>query len=483
MTEIETNNELKSALTNIKQPTTLLDEKFQKKLIKLLIEDEKFSEEIFEMIHEEYFDGLLSRTLVHYITKYYHRYNLIPQYDTLVDIINDKEKDEKLKNHLVDFIGLIEEFKITDKQHVKDFTRNFCRKQALKKGLLRAAENWEKGNYEDIYKDVTDALNACELKNIGFNFFDDIDKILNKEIRNPVPFIDGLDSEIQGGLAGGELGVIVAPTGGGKSMLLVKGACTSLAAGKNVLYYSLELDFKAIGQRFASCFSEIKLADILHFPDVVKEKVKDFEKLGGKLEILDYGPGEASINTLRADLKRLGRKGFIPDVLYIDYADILKPITQYKEMRFVLKEIYEGLRALAKELGIPIWTACQAGRQSINEAKFDLSVISESLGKAQTADVILGLARTDEDKALHRATLMILKNRNGRDGFSKELFFNTSNLCIYVQAQDAMIGLSNITVENQIKQNSNRISLPKAPPSTASDFVDDEPLASYDDYS
>jgi len=77
---------------------------------------------------------------------------------------------------------------------------------------------------------------------------------------------------------------------------------------------------------------------------------------------------------------------------------------------------------------------------AINESKFDLKVISESLGKAQTADVILGLGRSDDDKASKKAQLMVLKNRNGEDGYTVPLDFDTSDIQISVSLQDSHMG-------------------------------------------
>ena len=128
---------------------------------------------------------------------------------------------------------------------------------------------------------------------------------------------------------------------------------------------------------------------------------KYIKNKGGQLFIKEFPTGTASVNTLRAHLQSLQRDhGIKPDVLFVDYADIMKSTSEYSERRYNLTSIYETLRAMAMELDIPIWTATQANREAINSPKFDLRVISESLGKAQTADLILGIGRTEEDKAV-----------------------------------------------------------------------------------
>lgn len=449
------NNDISKIVNNIKQPNTLLDEKFQKKVIKIFIEDTDFSNQVVDMLLAEYFDGIHANVLMKHILGYFHKYNAIPSYDTIQDIISDQEKDDTLRTHLTEFLTLTRDLKFADKQYVKDKTLNFCKKQSLKKGLLKAADAWEKENYEEIHKIITDSLSAGESKDAGHNYINDVEKRLLRDVRNPVGVLEGFNHQIAGGLAGGELGVVLAPTGGGKSMMLVKFGCQPLIEGKTVLYYSLELAERVIANRFDACLTGIKLAEILQFPQAIKEKVQEIHQMGGKLIIKEFPTGAASVQTIRSHIKILERDNIKPDIVFIDYADIMKPTENFKEKRFALTSIYESIRALAMELQIPFWTASQAGREALNESRFDLRVISESLGKAQTADVILGLGRSDEDKLARKAFLLVLKNRNGADGYSVELYFDTTNIDIYVQDQDKNVGLNGIVngIEDQIRQN------------------------------
>lgn len=455
----ENNNEIKSSISNIKDKNILLDEKFQVKLIKLIIEDERFSEQILEMIKPDYFDSVLTKIILKYIIDYFLKYNLIPEYDTLNSILKEKESDLLLREKLIDLLIALKEQNITDKSYIKDTAIDFCRKQSLKKGLLEAADMWERGDYDSIQKIITDSLRLGELKDLGHNYLDDIEKRLIKQFRKPVPCLEVLDEKIGGGLSGGELGVILSPTGGGKSMMLVKFASTALQLGKTVVYYSLELAEKVIGNRFDACINNMYLRNILDNPDAIREKIEELKKLGGNLIIKEFPTGSASINTISNHIKMLERDGIVVEEIFVDYADIMKPLASFAEKRHSLTQIYESLRALSMELNIPIWTASQAGRSAINSARFDLSVISESLGKAQTADVILGLARTDENKRENKAQLLVLKNRNGSDGYEIPLNFDTSKVNIEVDIALAgnFYGVQNLGISNHAKEIENSV--------------------------
>src|ERR1035437_3007278 len=145
------NGEIKSAIKNVNQPLTLLDLNFQKKLIKVIVDDKQgeFSTQIIDILKPDYFDGLHIKTIIRYIIDYVTKYNIIPEFQTVKDIVNEKEAEGVLKDNILELIRIIEEQKITDKLNVKDIALNFCRKQSLKQGLIEAVDNWEKGDYEN----------------------------------------------------------------------------------------------------------------------------------------------------------------------------------------------------------------------------------------------------------------------------------------------------------------------------------------------
>ncbi len=433
----------------------LLDDKFQKKLIKVLIEDNRFANDIIDIIKIDFFEGLFPITIIKYILDYFERFGNVPNYDTLEDIIRINETDEPTKTHLLEFIKITKEYKLVDKNHVINYTIDFCRKQSLKRGLEKASQEIDNLNYDGILKIINDSIKVGSGKELGHNYLKDVEKRLVKAVRSPVPFLNGFDEKISGGLAPGELGIILAATGGGKSMMLVKGASTAMLNGKTIFYYTMELAETIIANRFDSCFTGHKLNAILNYPQSIRQKAQEIEMVGGNLVIKEFPTGTATVNSLRSHIKQQERDGLIPDEIFVDYADIMKPTATFQEKRFALTNIYEGLRALAMELSVPIWTASQASRAAINESKFDLKVISESLGKAQTADVILGLGRSDDDKSHRRAQLIVLKNRNGEDGYSIPLHFDTSNIDIYLSQAEIHTGVEGLgdTIENAIRQN------------------------------
>ncbi len=420
---------------------------FQTKLIKIFLEDESFSQQIADILHAKYFDNIHHKILFQHIIKYINKYNLLPNYETLKSVIKYKEIGIQ-QEHLVELVDIISKYKHNDRKFVEEISLEFCKKQSLKKGLLKAAKAWEIEDYDNISVIIGESLKLGEPKSSGHNYLVDVEKRLIIENRNPVTAMEGLNEIIGGGLSGGELAILLAPTGGGKSMGLVKLASNAILDGKKAIYYSLEMKEEKIGHRFDAALNNIPLKYVTEYVDKIRETSEYIKNKGGDLFIKEFPTGTASVNTLRAHLQALEREhGIKPDVIFVDYADIMKSTSEYSERRYNLTSIYECLRALAMEINIPIWTATQANRDAINSPKFDLKVISESLGKAQTADLILGLGRTEEDKMEKKAKMMILKNRNGEDGFTIDLHFDTSNLDIRVlqDINQSRLGISNIS--------------------------------------
>lgn len=432
------------------------DVDYQNRFLNLFLTDKDgFPERIVDIIQVDYFDSY-QKILLNYEIEFFNKYREIARFDTLRDIVRMKEKDLS-RDHLLGLVDKIEQIKLENTKHLKDSVYLFFKERSVKNCLFDLVIDWKKHNYESMKVKLENALKAGEPKETGHNYLRDIEKRLERDFRSPISAMDELDKHIGGGLAGGEMGIVLAPPGGGKSMALVKFACSALLAGKKVVYYTLELSEKVVGQRFDACLNQIMIKDVWEFPDVIRETAVDIYKKGGELVIKEFPTGQATVNTLMAHLRTLQtNNNFVPDIIFIDYADIMKPLANYTEKRHSLTSIYEGIRGIAVEMGIPIWTASQTNRAGMNKDKFGLDVIGEAIGKAATADLVIGIGRPDEVKNMHEATIGILKNRNGADGFYLPAIFDTRKIFIKLlppQPSAVLIGGKNKNSTNKKIEN------------------------------
>lgn len=199
----------------------------------------------------------------------------------------------------------------------------------------------------------------------------------------------------------------------------------ALREGKDVVHYTFELSESAVGRRYDSNLCDIDSNEIIDNKEQIIKKYGETSGLG-RLIIKEFPTNSASIFTLRSHIERLELKGFRPDMIIIDYADIMRSTRQYDSLRHELKLIYEELRGFANEKRLPIWSASQSNKEGSSADVVDLSNMSEAYGKAMVADVVVSISRKAHEKAGGFGRLFVAKNRAGRDGLLFPIRIDTS---------------------------------------------------------
>ena len=212
------------------------------------------------------------------------------------------------------------------------------------------------------------------------------------------------------------------------SHMLVNFGAWALRKGKNVLHYTFELSETKVGIRYDSNLCNIPSNDVISNKELIQETY-DKMKLG-RLIIKEYPSGSASIVTLRAHIEKLLMRSFKPHLILIDYADIMRSSRSYDSMRHELALIYVELRNLSQELGVPIWTASQANRDSANADIVGLENMAEAYGKAMVADVVISLSRKAKEKSTGFGRMFVAKNRAGKDGLLFHIKMDTARSLI-----------------------------------------------------
>jgi len=389
---------------------------FQESVARLMMEDRPFCDQITEVLELEFFDSAYLRAFVEIITNYREKYGQHPHFATLHTEIKkgNKNYDGAVNKQLRDFLVRIQSDDVADKAYIKDQAIDFCKKQCLKKAILESANLVKKGDYDSITKIINEALSKGNDQNFGHDWFMDIDNRYVKKSRKEITTgWQRIDEITKGGIGAKELAVVIAPTGAGKSMVLVHLGAEALKLGKKVVHYTLELADTVVGIRYDSCLSKVNLRDIMDSKDIVKEKIQD---VSGKLIIKEYPTKSASTKSIKNHLEKLKKQNILPDVVIVDYADLLRPVSSTAEKRHDLEGIYEELRGLATEFECAFITASQTNRGGLNAEVITMESISEAFNKCFVADFIFSLSRTPQDKQANSGRIFIAKNRNGPDG-------------------------------------------------------------------
>jgi len=389
---------------------------FQEGLAALILEDRAFCDQIQEVLETEYFELKYLQVFVDKIFSYKEKYNVHPTSKILTTILRIELDDETdaVKKQTRDFFARIYNTEIKDAEFVKNTALDFCRKQVLKSAMIQSVSLLKSSSFDEIAKVINDALKLGNDSNFGYDYIQDFEKRFEVKARDPIATgWDEIDALLQGGLGNGELGVVIAPTGAGKSMALVHLGTQAMKAGKTVVHYTLELQDTSIGIRYDSCLTGVGLTELHSFKEMIYEKVQEIK---GKLIIKEYPTKSATTQTIKAHLEKLKQKDINVDMILVDYGDLLKPVITTREKRHDLESIYEELRAIAQEQKCPVWTASQTNRSGLNAEVITMEAISEAYSKCFVADFIFSVSRTIDDKVNDTGRLFVAKNRFGPDG-------------------------------------------------------------------
>lgn len=437
-----------------------LGSSFQQSLIKSIIEEKKFGENIIHVIESKYFDNNSFKYIMENLKELYNTYNTIPDYNTLAQkIMSEHGSKDAGKIHIDTLENIKDSTQNTD--FVKDVAMNFCKQQNLRKELKTVNTIIETGDFEEysrIEGIIQKALQVGVVTDEAQDIFHDISSALKKDFRHPIPTgINGVDNLLKGGLGIGELGVVLAPTGTGKTTLLTKFANTAFNHNFNVLQIVFEDNVDNIRRKHFTIWSGVSPDEQPDREREVTEKILDAnQRSNGFLKILKLPSAGVTVSEIKAKIRKMISDGFSIDLLIIDYVDCIVP----ERSGSIGGEEWKGdgnimrhLESMTDQFNIAIWVATQGNRESIASEVVTTNQMGGSIKKAQIGHVILSVGKTLEQKEHNLATLTLLKSRIGKDGVIwQNCTFNNEYLIIDTDSQNTLLGLE----EQKIQDNQAR---------------------------
>jgi archaellum biogenesis ATPase FlaH len=363
------------------------------------------------------------QTAAEFVTAYVDTYKVMPE----ASIVNAATKSDfnpvLLPKENYDW--LMDEFE------------QFSRHKGLERAIIESSDLLEAGDYGPVEKLIKDAIQISLNKDMGTDYFEDPRARLsalkdgNGQISTGWPSVD---KKLYGGFNRGELNIFCAGSGGGKSLFLANLGVNWAVQGLNVLYLTFELSERLVAMRLDSMTTGIPTREIFKSLDDVELKVKMMGKKSGSMQI-KYMPSGKNCNDIRSYLKEYQvKKGVKPDVLLIDYLDLMMPLSvKISPSDLFVKDKYvsEEIRNLAMETQCVTVTASQLNRSAVEEIEFNHSHISGGLSKIMTADNVIGILTNRQMKDRGEYQIHFMKTRSSSGvGQKINLGFNVDTLRI-----------------------------------------------------
>jgi replicative DNA helicase len=415
---------------------------FQLKLVKCFFEDQKYFSAIQDIVDQNMFSNEHLRRIVGFMKDRYNFNETVTTYFEMETIIRSKVSDAISVEQLLAHIEKIKEMDLSGMDLVEEESEKFFKQQNLTKAINKAQDIIKKGDFSNYYaiEDIVKkALEVNTKQDFGFRLFDNIESDLKEDYRSAIPTgAEKLDKALYGGLAKGELGVIVAPPGIGKSSTTT-GFAANAAITKNeynnyngykVLHFFFEDEEINIRRKYYGFVTDID-ACTLSLPDVRPIAIQklnedtDVRRMLRENVICErLSTGEVRASEIKNKIRQYIARGFKPDLIIIDYFECIKfeksdvGDSEWSKEGVTMRK----LESMAKEFNVAMWVPVQGTRDSIGAEIVGLMQAGGSVKKTQIAHVVITMGQTDEMKTQGRVNMFLGKFRAGR--IDKNKFLN-----------------------------------------------------------
>ena len=384
---------------------------------------------VYENFEDKWFKNEEKQDLFKIGKAYFKNYENVPSENTFKSILKNKKFESKYTELSKEYKNIISFNEISyDEKYIKEAIIKFTKNRSIYFTILEQVEEIEEtGEIGDCLSRFEKIVQLDLSDDLGIEYFENLENHCNELIsvddRQPFGY-EELDKYTYGGLPTHDacLFIIMAQPGLGKSQLMMNIAYNWVMNNKKVLMVSLEMSEDMYSRRMDGLFSDLNVNRLKENVGILKSRVKGVKSNlpNGSLRIKEFPTGTFTAGMLKQYLKKLkATKHWEPDIIFVDYLNIMKPNGGNPNMGLYEKcaRISEELRAISCILKVPIVSAIQANRSHAGGgyagADIDMSNVSESSGITATADALMALFQLEGERDLGRINLKILKNRLG----------------------------------------------------------------------
>jgi replicative DNA helicase len=403
-----------------------LEIKLEQTILRNLLTNEPYMRKVGAFLKPDYFEGVY-KSLFKEVMKFVAKYNKLPTVEAFKIELDegDRLNDEQYR-HALEILPNLFTYQEENLEWMLNATEKWCQDRAVFNAIMESISIID-GKHQTLSKNalpdiLSKALSVSFDTNIGHDYLENIDERFDfyhlDEERMPFD-LDYFNRITKGGLPNKTLNIALAGTGVGKSLFMCHCAGANMSQGKNVLYITMEMAEERIAERIDANLLNVPIDQLEHLSkDMFSQKIKNLaSNTVGKLIVKEYPTGQANASHFRALLNELKlKKGFVPDVIYIDYLNIcassrMKAMGGSINSYTYIKSIAEELRGLAVEFDVPIISATQTTRSGYSNDDVGLEDTSESFGLPATADFMFALISNEELANNGQILVKQLKNR------------------------------------------------------------------------
>lgn len=463
-----------------------LGHEFQMNLMWQILVEPDFGDKVVKDLAVEYFDDPILKKMFIIVSEYFHEYGRVPnlQNQTIQIALNKNKSSNIIEQEslfaVIDKIKLWNERVLSHQiaysgEVIQKETINFIKQQEYRKlgefilDKTKTGEIKNKGMIGILEDKINKISTIGDEEDYGIEIGYNIKRALSKEFRETIPTgIVVLDGVTGGGLGKGEIGLILTPSGVGKTTTLSKIANTAYEDGKKVLQIIFEDTEDQIRRKHFTIWSEVPLSQIDDNLDFVEQaasaKIEEIEKRGGKLIIKKFSQENTTIQDVRNWIVMFEKIfGYKFDILILDYLDCLESNKKNIDRNEAELAIVKSFLALSADFDIPCWSALQSNRTGFESEFLEVSQMGGNVKRYQKAHFFMSIAKPPENKDGNLVNIKILKARFIKDGqqFRDSILDNdTMDIKLNDDVYQGRYGNKSFkkTAEDQLTKMNNKIS-------------------------
>lgn len=407
-------------------------EEFQDRLIALMLREKSFLHRYAQTIDPEFFDNVHCRELSRLVLDYYfekHRYPSPARVKTLIHDAFPTDKEKRMRRDLLRLVSSTRDADLSDADQIAEVVVEFAGVRKMEAVVRKLADDISRGEkVSSMWEQLDRARNNLTIggqadeMDLSASFMEApsiISKsgLYNSTLKIPT-MIPTLDEALHGGLGRGELGMVVADTGRGKSTYLVNMGAAALMQHLPV-YHILVTELVNIDMllRYTARLTGVACDDIAN-----ERNVDEYNKAMAEV-ISTYSPHLRSrrvppgttVSTVRSLVSRYVHiNGHAPALLLIDDTDDLVSRHHASDGYDELGHVYAELKDLAHDFDMAIWADSQTNRSAGTTANIKLQHVGDSYKKPRKADVVVTLNQNDDELEQELMRINIVKARRAR---------------------------------------------------------------------